>query len=190
MITSQRCAGGKPDALPGSSSRCRARSGGAASPARTRRRRPRSDHARPPRRGPVDPRAEAFGSGTCDLCRVGEALGSGQLEVPRRLPRVRTACNRDRICVMVISDKNREGGRARDLVGRARKLIRPPALFFRSVEIDRSPTTDRKGGAVALIRARTRKSFSRVRFPANRTLSRRRRMTESDPEQTLPLGGL
>ena len=44
----------------------------------------------------------------------------------------------------------------------------------------RGRATDRKGGAVALIRARTRKSLSRVRFLAHRTLSRRRRMTESD----------
>ena len=48
----------------------------------------------------------------------------------------------------------------------------------------RGRATDRKGGAVALIRARTGKSLSRVRFPANRTLSRRRRMTESDPNRT------
>ena len=44
----------------------------------------------------------------------------------------------------------------------------------------RGRATDRKGGAVALIRARTRKSLSRVRFLAHRTLSRRRRMTESE----------
>src|SRR5262245_51031838 len=108
---------------------------------------------------------------------------------------------------MVISDKNRDCGRARDLLGRATKRPRPPAPLFRLIETDRASVRRRPspgseiGDSVQTRRvagdagerptAREERSrvlvnrLSRVRFPANRTLSRRRRMTESEPKATI-----
>ena len=144
----------------------------------------RSTPADPPSNGsestPTDPRPPAT------LARSAGDLPDPGLYSQRGQP-PRTRANRLQI-------RRIEGRRARDLVGRARKLIRPPAPLFRLIETDRAserrrPTpartsatarlfrdrhgrrdrrsatrrewfglgvaTDRKGGAVALIRACT-----------------------------------